>query len=95
MSMKRFRWDKTKSEKLKKERNVSFEEIIFAMTEGGLLDVLEHPNKKRYRNQKLFVMRCANYVHLIPFVETEDVIFLKTIIPSRKFTKRYGRSYEK
>lgn len=93
--MKRFWWSALKNEKLKKERNVSFEEMVLAMAEGGLLDVLEHPDKRKYRNQKLFVIAYSGYVYIVPFVETENEIFLKTIIPSRKMTKQYRRAYEK
>lgn len=93
--MKRFRWDASKNERLKKERGVSFEEIVMTIAEGGLLDTLEHPNKRKYRNQKLFVIRYSDYVYLVPGVETEKEIFLKTIIPSRKWTKKYVRRDEK
>jgi len=31
----------------------------------------------------------GNYAYLVPFVETESEIFLKTIIPSRKATRKY------
>lgn len=93
--MKRFRWEATKNEWLKKERNISFEEIVIAIAEGGLLDILEHPNKRKYRGQKLFVVHYSNYVYLVPFVETSEEVFLKTAIPSRKWTKKYGRNYEK
>jgi len=56
---------------------------------GGLMDLIEHPNKKRYPNQKIYVVNVEGYVHWIPFVESETEIFLKTIIPSRKATQRY------
>lgn len=40
-------------------------------------------------------MKVEGYAYLIPFVESEDEIFLKTIIPSRKATKLYiGESNE-
>lgn len=94
-AMKRLRWNAAKNERLKEARGISFEEVVLAVAEGGLLDVLEHPNKRKYRNQKMFVVQCADYVYLIPFVETEEEIFLKTIIPSHKFAKKYRRSYEK
>ena len=95
VDQKRFRWSEAKNKKLKSERNVSFEEMLEAVAEGGLLDVLEHPNRKRYGRQKLFVVQWADYVYLVPFVETEKEIFLKTIIPSRKFMKKHRRSHEK
>jgi len=74
---------------LKQEREVSFEDVIIAIEEGNLLDILGHHNPKRYSHQKIFVVAISGYVYLVPFVEDEEKIFLKTIIPSRKATKRY------
>jgi hypothetical protein len=54
---------------------------------GALLDVLEHPNPDRYAGQRVLVVRREDYVYLVPFVEDERTVFLKTIIPSRKATK--------
>jgi uncharacterized DUF497 family protein len=87
--MKYFDWDESKNDILKKERNISFEIIVIQIVVGKLLDVLEHPNQKKYKNQKLFVVEYEGYVYLVPFVEDEEKIFLKTIIPSRKATKKY------
>lgn len=87
--MKEIRWNEEKNTILKTERGVGFEEVIIAIDEGKLLDILEHPNKERYVNQKLFVVDIGGYAYLIPFVETEMEFFLKTIIPSRKATKQY------
>jgi len=95
VDQKRFRWSEAKNKKLKSERNISFEEMLEAIAEGGLLDVLEHPNKKRYGRQKLFIVQWADYVYSVPFVETEKEFFLKTIIPSRKLKNKYRRKYEK
>ena len=87
--MKYFDWDEAKNDILKKERNISFEIIVIQIVVGKLLDVLEHPNQKKYKNQKLFVVEYEGYVYLVPFVEDEEKIFLKTIIPSRNATKKY------
>ena len=54
-----------------------------------MLDILEHPNPQRYAGQRIFVVQRDDYVYLVPFVEDERLIFLKTIIPSRKATKQY------
>ena len=83
--MKHFNWNNEKNERLRTERGVSSEEAVLAIEQGQLLDILEHPNKK---NQNIFVVKIYNYVWLIPFVENENEIFLKTIIPSRKATKQ-------
>ena len=87
--MKYFSWNAGKNEKLQAERGVSFEQVVLAVAEGGLLDILEHPNKEKYPEQMLLVVRLGDYAHLVPFVETRDEIFLKTIIPSRKATRIY------
>ena len=87
--MKPVNWNTEKNIRLKAERDVSFEEILSAVANGGLLDVLEHPNKTQYPDQRLWVVRLRGYVYLVPFVETKQEIFLKTIIPSRKATKQY------
>lgn len=72
------------------ERNISFEEVIAAIENGQILDVVEHPNKKKYGNQKIYVIWIRKYIYLVPFViDTNGDIFLKTIIPSRKAKRKY------
>ena len=87
--MKPVGWNTEKNIRLKAERSVSFEEVLSAMSHGGLLDVLDHPNTEQYPNQRMFVVRIRGYVYLVPFVETDGELFLKTIIPSRKATRKY------
>ena len=87
--MKMFAWDSKKNEKLKKERDISFEDVLVAIQSGKLLDLLVHPNKKKYPKQTILVVKIFDYVYLIPCVEDDEKIFLKTIIPSRKATKHY------
>jgi hypothetical protein len=66
-----------------------FEDVVFHIERGDLLDILEHPNPDRYGGQRIFVVQRDDYVYLVPFVEDEHTVFLKTIIPSRKATKQY------
>lgn len=87
--MKYFDWNAEKNNQLQAERDISFEDVLVAINENRLLDTLQHPNSKKYPNQKMFVIDINHYAYLVPFVETERVIFLKTIIPSRKATKDY------
>jgi uncharacterized DUF497 family protein len=87
--MKSFRWSSEKNELLRQERGISFEEITVAVEAGHLLDVLAHPNQRKYPQQKILVVEVAGYAHLVPFVEEEDHFFLKTIIPSRKATRDF------
>lgn len=87
--MKYFDWDPLKNEKLKSERDVCFEDILIAIEEGELLDVIAHQNKKKYPNQKVLIVELQNYAYIVPYIEDEEKYFLKTIIPSRKMTKQY------
>ncbi len=57
--------------------------------QGDLLDILRHPNRAQYPNQRVLVVKMLDYVYAVPFVEEKDIRFLKTIIPSRKLTRDY------
>lgn len=72
------------------QRNVSFEEVIVAIEEGQVIDVVDHPNQKDYLGQRIFILLINGYTYMVPFVEGKDgEVFLKTIIPSRKAKKKY------
>ncbi len=83
-----FAWNPEKNEQLKVERGISFEEIVFHIEAGDVLLIEEHPNQERYPGQRVFSVQIEDYVYLVPHVMSESEIFLKTIIPSRKATKR-------
>jgi hypothetical protein len=89
--MYNFIFNEEKNRKLKTERNVSFEMVIQAVQEDGLLAVITHPNTQKYQNQKIFVVEINAYAYVGPFVvdENKEEIALKTIYPSRKMTKVY------
>ena len=87
--MRTFRWNAGKNTQLRRERGVSFEEVVVAIEEGHLLDVLEHRNPARYPRQKLRVVALRDYAYLVPLLEKPTGYFLKTIIPSRKATRDY------
>ena len=89
--MKIFDWDIEKNRELQKNRKISFEDVIIAIGEGNLLDDIIHPNKNKYSHQRIFIINYNDYAYLVPYVEDEKSIFLKTIIPSRKMTKKYLR----
>lgn len=89
--MGHFSWNLEKNAQLIRERGVSFEDVVFHVEQGDVLDILEHPNKERYGGQRMFVLAIEDYAYLVPFVEEEDGVFLKTIIPSRKATRQYLR----
>ena len=84
-----FNWNNEKNKVLKKYRNISFERIIVAIEQNCLLDILEHPNKEKYSNQLLLLVEIDRYVYVVPCILENDVCFLKTIFPSRKYTARY------
>ncbi|MEE8442048.1 MAG: BrnT family toxin [Spirochaetia bacterium] len=88
-----FNWDDEKNELLKRSRGISFEEIVVAIEDGNVVDVLTHPNKDRYPNQEVYLVVHHDYVFAVPFVRDRigSEIVLKTIYPSRKFTRRYLR----
>ena len=87
--MAHYKWNHDKNERLKAERGIGFEQVILHIERGDLLDVVEHPNKFKYQNQQMLVVKIKDYAYLIPFVEHEEGKFLKTIIPSRKATREY------
>ena len=89
--MKKITWDSEKNKKLIKERGISFEIVVYFIENGQILDDFDHPNKKKYGNQNIFVVNINNYAYLVPYIETNEEIFLKTIIPSRKATRKYLR----
>ena len=89
--VKYFSWDTSKNEGLKADRGISFEEIVLCIHEGRLVTILEHPNKAKYLNQRLYLVERGDYVYVVPFVEDESAgeIILKTIYPGRQYTRRY------
>lgn len=88
-NVKPFRWNDEKNTLLQADRGISFELVVTAIAEDKLLDVIEHPNQEKYLAQRIFVVEIDRYVYMVPFVESDDEIFLKTIIPSRKLKKKY------
>jgi hypothetical protein len=93
---KTIRYSLEKNELLKNTREISFEDVILALESGKLLDDIEHPNKKKYVNQNIFIIlvEIKNYVYLVPYVEDDTSIFLKTIIPSRQMNKKYNKGVQ-
>jgi hypothetical protein len=87
--MKVFNWNPEKNRLLIEERGKFFEEVVFYIENGGLLDDVIHPNVGTYLNQRVFIVAISDYVYLVPYVEDDEQYFLKTIIPSRKFTRDY------
>jgi len=87
--MKAISWSTEKNALLKAERGVSFEDVVFHIMAGDILDTVDHPNQERYPGQQIHVIVIEEYVYLVQFVESDEEVFLKTIIPSRQATKSY------
>jgi uncharacterized DUF497 family protein len=93
--MKSINWNTEKSMVLKTSRGICFEDVVFYIDRGDILDDYLHPNQQEYPEQRIMVIAFNNYVYLVPYVENEEELFLKTIIPSRKATRLYfGEKYE-
>lgn len=88
------RWDDEKNIWLKKERGVGFEEIVAAIDSGNLLADLRHHKEDRYPDQRIFIVSLNHYVYVVPYVEENNVCFLKTLYPDRNMTRKYLRESE-
>jgi hypothetical protein len=86
---KRFDWSEDKNIWLKNERGVNFDDFVLSINKGSLITITPHPNKVKYSNQQMFIVKIEDYIYTVPFVEDEEKYFLKTIYPSRKLTKKY------
>lgn len=84
-----FNWNDEKNQQLIADRGVSFEDVVYYIQQGQLLDDLHNPNQEKYPNQRIFIIEVDSYAYLVPYVENDEELFLKTIIPSRKATKQY------
>lgn len=89
--MKYYDWNDEKNDLLKNLRGVSFEQVVLAIASGDLIDRIRHPNPEKYPNQKIYLVKIDNYIYSVPYVEDDKKIFLKTIIPNSKETKKYLR----
>ena len=90
----KYDWNPEKNEWLKKERNISFEQIIFHLSRGDVWKIADHPDHVNYSGQRIYFVIVERYIYLVPHVIEEDYIFLKTIIPSRKATRMYKDEQE-
>ena len=87
--MKILNWSSEKNELLRSERAICFEDIVFYIDKGFLVDDITHPNQEKYPGQRMLVVNIEEYIHLVPYIESDTEVFMKTIIPSRKATKKY------
>ncbi len=94
MGSKLITWNEEKNQILKMQRKIGFEQILEKIESREIAGRKVHPNKEKYPNQQIFIIKIDDYIYYVPFVENSDEIFLKTIIPSRKLTKKYGGGTE-
>ena len=87
--MKTFGWNAEKNQQLSLERGISFEDVVFYLQNGYILDDIDHPNQEKYPGERVYIVNVDNYAYLIPYIEDDEKVFLKTIIPNRKATKMY------
>jgi len=91
MLLVKFVWQEGKNTLLKQKRKISFEQIVLAIENKQIVDVLEHPNQKKYKGQKYIMVESNNYVYVVPadISDSGEECYLKTIFPSRKYTNMY------
>jgi uncharacterized DUF497 family protein len=89
--MRVFQWNNEKNEWLKKHRGVCFEQVVILLKQEHVLEVIKHPNRDKYPDQMIAIVRINDYAYLVPYIQKGEEIFLKTIIPSRKATNKYVR----
>ena len=90
----KYEWNAEKNDWLKEKRNISFEQIIFHLSQGDIWKIADHPDQKNYTGQKIYFVIVENYVYLVPHIIEKNYTFLKTIIPSRKATKMHKEKQE-
>jgi hypothetical protein len=87
--MDNFRFNEEKDKLLKVQRGYGFKGIIIEIKKGNVIEVIKNPNKDKYPNQKMYLIKMRYKVVVVPYIEETNYIFLKTIYPSQKYTKKY------
>ncbi|GAK56308.1 hypothetical protein U27_03270 [Candidatus Vecturithrix granuli] len=90
----KYDWNPDKNDWLKEEPNISFEQIIFHLSQGDIWMTADHLNQQKYPGQRIYFVIVEDYIYLVPHIVEKDSIFLKTIIPSRKATRDYHKEQE-
>ena len=89
--MMEINWSDEKNTLLKQTRNVCFEDVENAILHDNVLDIVPHHNQEKFSHQELMIVRIHYYTYYVPFVMNDEEIFLKNIIPSRKYHKKYNK----
>jgi hypothetical protein len=88
-------FDPEKNAWLVRERGIGFDQVISLIEGGKLVRVLEHPDRERYPNQLLYELDADGYIYIVPVVRAGQKLFLKTIYPSRKATRRRNKERQR
>ena len=83
--MEEARWNPLKNEWLRITRGASFRDLT---EHGKFLGTRHHPTRV---HQHMMLFEYRGYIWLVPFVKDRKGNFLKTLYPSRKYTKLYRR----
>ena len=89
--MRSFTWNAEKAMLLRADAtrgNVGFEDCVVAIEEGRVLADIPNPGS-RFAQQRLLVLNINNYAYIVPYVQSGEEIFYKTVFPSRKHTALY------
>lgn len=84
-----YQWNEEKNSLLKAERGIGFEDIVTAIMEGSIVDIIRYPNTEKYPDQMIYIVEVLEYIYMVPYIRKDQEIFFKTIIPSRKMKKIY------
>lgn len=87
--MNQFRFNEEKDKLLIIKRGFGFKDIINEIEKDNVIEVIKNPNKKRYPNQKMYLIKMRRHIVVVPYIEEVNYIFLKTFFPSQKYTKKY------
>jgi len=91
MVRKPVRWNAEKDRLLRKrtDRNgIAFDDCLAKIRAGQIIDIIESRSRP---GQRVFVLEFDGYAYRVPFVENDEEIFLKTVYPDRKLTRKYLR----
>jgi uncharacterized DUF497 family protein len=80
-----FAFDQKKNDLRRRQRGVTFPQVIEAIAERGVLVDFEHPNQEKYPGQRVMVVDIEGYAFCVPYEIQGETWHLKTLYPSRRF----------
>ena len=90
--MPEYLWDPVKDEWLRRNRGMSFDDVVYHLEHGGFLADIPHPNQERHPGQRLYIVHIGDYAYVVPFYRDGHVESLRALYPSRKYTSAYLRN---